>query len=344
MFYVLAATSAFIVALAATPLVARLARRLHIVDEPLALPRKQHGRSTPLLGGLAVFGAVALVVAVVVTTNTGLPGLFVTNRKLIALLAGGLVLMIGGVLDDRHRLRPAQQIIFPALAAAIAVAGGIVIPYVRNPLGGILTIAVVPGSVLTFLWLLGMMYTTKFLDGLDGLVSGMGVIATTLLLLLALRPELHQPDTALLAAIADGAFLGFLVWNFFPAKIFLGESGSTFVGFIVGALAVMAGSKVATTLLVLGIPILDVAWTIVSRLRGGRPLAVGDRSHLHFRLLDVGVSPRKAVLLLWALAALFGLSGLVLDTREKLLALGVLAIVMMALILCVKPRRSSPPL
>lgn len=334
--------AAFIISVVLTPVVLRLARRLRIVDEPLALPRKQHGRPTPLLGGLAVFVAVVAVVIVVVTTHGGLPGLFVTNRKLLALLLGGLVLMIGGVLDDRYRLRPTLQFIFPVLAAAIAVAGGVVIPYVRNPLGGILMISVVPGAVLTFLWLLGMMYTTKFLDGLDGLVAGMGVIATTLLMLLALRPELHQPDTALLAAIADGAFFGFLVWNFFPAKIFLGESGSTFTGFVVGALAVMAGSKVATTLLVLGIPILDVAWAIVSRLRSRRPLAVGDRSHLHFRLLDVGLSPRKVVLLLWALAALFGLSGLVLDTREKLLALGVLALVMLILILCVKPRRSSP--
>lgn len=338
MVYFVSGLIAAVLSLALTPVLAAIARRFAIVDSPQLLPRKQHARTTPLLGGVAI--AAALIAVVVGLRIFGLlPGLFVTDRKLVALLVALLVLVVGGVLDDRYHLRPAQQIVFPALAAAIAVYGGIVIPYVRNPFGGIWMIPFAPGAILTFLWLLGMMYTTKFLDGLDGLVTGITVIATTLLALLALRPELNQPDTALLAAVADGAFLGFLFWNAFPARVFLGESGSTLAGFLIGSFAVMAGSKVATTLLVLGIPILDVVWTIATRFRTRRDVTVGDRSHLHYRLLDAGLSPRKTVSLLWSLAALFGLAGLVLDTREKFFALGALAMVMVVLVWFVTSRR-----
>ena len=341
--YVLGFLAAFAVSALVTPVIARLARRWGAVDIPLAEPRKRHPRPTPLLGGTAIFFSVTAVTLFVLSFTDLLPAPFLSLRQIAALTIGGAILIVGGALDDRHRLSPSRQFVFPALAAAIAVLGGVSIDYVRNPFGGqidlnLLTVPVfgwmmsLPADPLTFLWLLGMMYTTKFLDGLDGLVVSVSVVAATVMIALALRPDLYQPETALFSAILDGALVGFLIWNFPPARVFLGEGGSTYAGFMIGSLAVAAGSKVATTLLVLGIPIMDVAWVVVRRLFWERRSpAAADRKHLHFRLLDAGLSAREAVLLLTAISAVFGLAGLFLDTAHKALALIVLALVMIGL-------------
>ena len=330
--------SCLVAALITLP-VARFARSRGMVDEPGVLLRKQQAIPVPLLGGVAIF--LSTVISLVIARGFGLlPGVFITDIKLLGLLSGGFILMVGGFLDDRFRLQPRLQLLFPLFAAGCAVLSGVVIPYVRNPFGGILDVPYALGAVLTFGWILGTTYTTKLLDGLDGLAAGIGVIAAVLFVALSMRAELNQPDTALLGAAFGGALLGFLLFNFFPARIYLGEGGSTLIGFLIGSLAVAAGSKVATTLLILGIPILDVGAIIIQRLRAGRPLAVGDRLHLHYRLLDLGLSPRRTVLLLWSLAALFGLAGIIFDTRAKILALLVLGGIMVAL-LWITSRRTT---
>lgn len=326
------------------PIVMRLARRAGAVDAPDVSGRKRHSRPTPLWGGLALFAAIVVVALVARLMGSSLPGRFVTDTKLIALGVGGLILLIGGLIDDRFRLSPARQIAFPVVAAAIAVAGGIAIPYVRNPAGGLIVFSSLAGGAITFVWLLTMTYTTKFLDGLDGLVSGIGAIAAVIILFVALRPELRQPDVAILAAIVAGAALGFLPWNFHPARIFLGEAGSTIIGFTIGALAVIGGSKVATTLLVLGIPLVDAAATILARLLSGARATSGDRRHLHFRLIDSGFSERKAVILFWSLAAAFGLIGLAFSTKAKMFTLAVVFIFAVALIALTAARRKQQPL
>jgi UDP-N-acetylmuramyl pentapeptide phosphotransferase/UDP-N-acetylglucosamine-1-phosphate transferase len=174
------------------------------------------------------------------------------------------------------------------------------------------------------------MYTTKFLDGLDGLATGVSAIGALMVMLLALSTAYFQPDVALLAGISFGALLGFLFWNFSPASIFLGEGGSTFVGYLVGILAVISGGKLATALLVFGIPLLDVVWVVTRRLRQGGLLATtqADRKHLHHRLLDLGWSQRQIVFVFYLVAAVFGVLTLFLQSREKLIALGLLAFLM----------------
>jgi UDP-GlcNAc:undecaprenyl-phosphate GlcNAc-1-phosphate transferase len=177
-----------------------------------------------------------------------------------------------------------------------------------------------------------MTYTTKLLDGMDGLVTGISTIAALVIFGLSLTPQVMQEQTAMLAITLAGSLLGFLILNFYPAKIFLGESGSTFTGFMLAVLAIVSGGKMAITLLVMGIPLLDMIWVIYKRIRSGRSPFSGDREHLHFKLLEVGLSQPQAVIFLYALSAIFGIAGLFLQSRGKLIALSILVIVMLAIL------------
>ena len=188
-------------------------------------------------------------------------------------------------------------------------------------------------ELFTVVWLLGMMYTTKLLDGLDGLVSGLGTIGALMVFLLSSATRWYQPDTALLAAVVAGACFGFTLWNWHPAKIFLGEGGSLLIGLFLGVLAIISGGKIATALLIMGIPILDVVWVISRRVlvEHTNPFRTADRKHFHFRLMDAGLSQRQVVLVFYLCALLFGSLTLVLQSRQKVVALAGLLVVMIGL-------------
>lgn len=327
---------ALVLALVVTPLVRKLAVRLKCVDMPRP-PRNLHSRPIPKLGGLAVF--VAFVVTLCVYLKFGHPNFAIIPLKFFSAIGiGAAVLMIGGYLDDRYDLSPKILWIFPALAALVIVFAGIGvgITFISNPFGTPFSLAFaifgIPASaIFVWVWMVGMMFTTKFLDGIDGLTAGISCIAGFALFLLSLGPTVNQPMTATLAIIFCGALLGYLVYSFHPATIFFGEGGSTLTGFILGALSIILGGKIATALLVMGIPILDVAWVITQRILNGRSPFKGDRLHLHFRLLDLGFSQRQTVLILYAISALFGLTAVYLQSFGKLVALLILFTVMIAL-------------
>ncbi|MBI4280995.1 undecaprenyl/decaprenyl-phosphate alpha-N-acetylglucosaminyl 1-phosphate transferase [Candidatus Uhrbacteria bacterium] len=317
-----------------TPLVRNVAVKIKLFDLP-ERERKMHEKSTPLLGGLAPFLGFLMVTVILASIRPFFILEKIPLSHLVAIFLGGAVLMVGGYLDDRYRLRPSRQIIFPMLAAVIVVMSGVGIREITNPWGGVFSLVwlnlpfgfTFPSDLLTFLWLMLMMYTTKLLDGLDGLVSGLTLIGSAMILFLATTTQWYQPEVGALAAIAAGAFAGFLVWNFYPARIFLGEGGSTFAGFLLGVLAIISGGKIATTLLVIGVPVLDLFWVVLRRIFWEKKSpASDDRKHLHYRLLEVGFSHRGAVLFFYLVAALFGLLTLVLQSREKLVALGLLVL------------------
>ncbi|HTK60539.1 MAG TPA: MraY family glycosyltransferase [Candidatus Baltobacteraceae bacterium] len=344
----------FLLALAATPLAARFARKIGAVDVPDG-GRKTHARPTPLMGGLAIF--VAFVAAALLIRGSLLGG-FLLPKHLAGIAFGGLILMIGGALDDRYRLRPLMQLAFPAAAALVVIASGIGADLITNPLGGTFRLDLweiplftyagnpyhltLPADLFTFVWLMGMMYTTKLLDGLDGLVTGLGVIGFFVIAMLSLTPDVAQPELARLAMAAAGAAGGFLFYNMRPASVFLGEGGSTFIGFLLGVMAILSGGKIGVTLLVLAVPIMDVVWTIARRIQLGRSIAEGGVDHLHFRLVRWGLSPGAAVLLFWLFAAAFGGAGLFIRGREKLLALGILAILFIVITLWLRRRPHGP--
>jgi UDP-GlcNAc:undecaprenyl-phosphate GlcNAc-1-phosphate transferase len=234
------------------------------------------------------------------------------------------------------------------LAVIAVITSGVGISYITNPLGGMVqldnfnlklfSISGIPykitffADIFTFIWLLGMMYTTKFLDGLDGLVSGVTTIGAVIIFFVSLMAEVSQPETAMLSIILAGACAGFLIWNFNPAKIFLGEGGSLFTGFMLGILSIIAGGKIATTLLIMGLPILDALFVILQRLLT-RPQSIilADQKHLHFRLLGMGFSQKQAVLSLYLVTLVFGTSTIILKSQGKLLALGLLGLLVIFL-------------
>ena len=310
----------------------KLARAFGVVDMPSG-GRKIHARSVPLWGGLGI--ACTLVIALITTLwyNIFLSGGLGT-RQLAGYLVGVLILLVGGLVDDRRPLPPRAQILFPILAALAVIASGTGIIQITNPAtqrgfsliwwkSGFFSL---PADLITFAWLLIATYATKLLDGLDGLVAGMAVIGSALVGALSSSLSFFQPGIAILSAIIGGAYLGILPRNAHPSKLFLGEAGSTIAGFSLGVLAILSSAKVAIALTVLAIPITDVALVIGSRIRRGVPWYEGDNAHLHFRLLQAGLSQRTAVFLLWAIALFAGLIALTLQTRGKIFLIATLIV------------------
>ena len=350
MFYFAVLLTAFALSLLLTPLAVRLGHRLNLVDRPGG--RRQHRGVIPRTGGLAVFGAFFLTVALVTLVSLLLPTLFPATqswfpprtdvnemRRLIALLVGSAFCAVAGLIDDRFELSPLPQHAIQLIAACIAIGGLIFIKHVNNPLaaGTFFGAAGFPWWLvwpLTVFWFMGMMNTVNFLDGLSGLVAGVTVILCAVLaihMIFVIEPP--QLSVSLLPLALGGAALGFLPFNFAPAKIFLG-GGTYFLGFAIAALGIIGGARVATVMLVLGLPALDVAWLIVTRLRRGVGPGTGGRDHLHLRLLDRGWGERAIVVGYWSFCALFGLLTLTLPNRvHKLIALLVLGGVALAVLM-----------
>lgn len=324
--YILGFFLALILSVGATWVVRRMAIRFQIVDYSKE-NRKIHKKTVPLMGGVALFVSVSLSIIGFIFFSDVLE-IHIPVRHYVGLFIAGVCLMIGGFLDDRYNQKPLAQMLWPALATLVVIGTGIGVQKVTNPLGGVLLL----GSwsfVFTFVWLMGMMYTTKLLDGLDGLVSGMSVIGSAMIFFLANTEKFFQSDVALLASMMAGAFVGFLFFNMHPARIFLGEGGSLLAGFFLGILAIISGGKIATALLVMGIPILDVAWVMIRRMVSQKSVARADAGHLHHRFLRAGFSQRQTVLILWSIAIGFGMLTLFLQSKEKLIALGALFFLML---------------
>lgn len=339
----------FLIALVLSAVLVPVARRWALRWKVVAQPggRHVHASPTPKLGGLAVAGSFFLVafgyllvapeqLQFVSQTTLGV------DRNLFGVLLGGLILVVTGVIDDIYDLSPWRKLTLQTLAALAVVVFGVHILWIANPLGGLNIVIGNWTYLLVPLWLLLMINVMNWFDGLDGLTPGLAAIASIAIVFLSLSSTVNQPATALLAAIIAGAALGFLPSNWHPARIFLGDSGSMFLGFMVGVFAIISGAKFATAALVLGIPIFDALWVISRRILSGRSPMQADRKHLHHRFLDAGFSPRATVLILYTLAAVFGLIALTSGTHTKVAALGwllgVMVLLAMLLVLAAKRR------
>jgi len=311
-----------VVALLGTPLAAAWGRRRGIVDRPSA--RRQHAGTIPRTGGIVLFAAfmTAALLAQWLPVPRQDPKELV---RFVGIVLGSTFLFVVGYIDDRFELRSGPQYLAQIVAAFIAIFFLVFIERVMNPFVDELTIFPYWFTVaFTLVWIVGMINTVNFLDGLDGLAAGVGAIVSAVLAVHMLREG--QYSVALLPLALLGATLGFLPYNFYPAKIFLG-SGAVILGYAIATLGIAAGAKLALLLLVLGIPIVDVAWLIISRLRAGQSIGQADRRHLHFRLLDLGLSQRQVVLLYYAYSMALGAAALLIDSRmAKLVTLLVLGL------------------
>jgi UDP-GlcNAc:undecaprenyl-phosphate GlcNAc-1-phosphate transferase len=337
MIYLLYFLIAGITAVLITPYIKRLAFKYQIVNYPGNHPKKIHTTPTPLLGGLAVY--LSFLIGLLIYLQFGHADFTIIPKKFfLAIILGGFLLMAGGAIDDKFDLPPKYLWLFPAAASLIIVLSGIGvgITSLTNPFGApikldYIVLGIPLSGIVMWLWMMGMIFTTKFLDGLDGLCAGIGFIATMTMFALSLTSKINQPITASLAIIFGGALFGYLFYAFNPASIFFGESGSTFTGFMIGVLAIILGGKIATALIVMGIPILDIAWVIIRRLWYGQSPFHADRKHLHHRLLDIGFTQKQTVLILYFISALFGFTAVFLQSFGKLIALVILFFVMLAL-------------
>jgi UDP-GlcNAc:undecaprenyl-phosphate GlcNAc-1-phosphate transferase len=330
MFYLIFFIATFLLAWLCSSAVRELAWRLKILDFP-DVARKKHTAPIPLLGGVGIFAA--LSIALYAGRARILSGELEASHW-IGVLIGSLILVIGGIIDDKKKLSPMIQFAFPLLAALSVIVGGVGIDKITNPMGGFIYFSALASAAFSLLWLLGMMYTTKLLDGVDGLVSSVGAVGGIVIFLFTMTTRWFQPDIAFAALMLSAACLGFLILNWPPAKIFLGEAGALLIGFALGVLSIISGGKIAIALLIMGIPILDVAWTIIRRLAAGKnPFKSADREHLHFKLLDAGFGPRKTVFLFCAVSLLFGLSALFLQSRGKIFTLAALGALMAVVII-----------
>jgi UDP-GlcNAc:undecaprenyl-phosphate GlcNAc-1-phosphate transferase len=319
-----------------TPLAIGLGKRWGIVDRPGG--RRTHIGEIPRIGGLGIYPAFALAALVPVWLGVERSDPLELTR-LAGVLAGMGIVWIVGLLDDRFKLSPLAQLAGLAAAALVAIGCKVFIEVFNNPFTDrqiwIDWYLMLPISLA---WLVGMTDTVNMADGLDGLATGVTAIAAGVLFIHMLR--LGQYSVSLLPLALIGCCLGFLVFNFYPARIFLG-GGAYVLGYALGALAIVAGAKVASVLLVLWLPIVDIVWQVYSRWRRGQPISLGDRGHLHLRLQDLGWPVGRIVLLYYGITALLGAVALLSPLRILKLAILVGAGLAILILLAIVARAGS---
>lgn len=301
---------AFLIALILTPVVRSLAVKMGAVDVPKD-NRRMHDHPIPRMGGLAIFFGFLLSTLIFVPLTTQFRGM----------LLGVVIIVILGVFDDIRALRASFKLIIQIIAALIAVFTGNVIEYIANPnifssnpywhFGWL-------AYPITIVWIVGMTNAVNLIDGLDGLACGVSSISSLTLLVIALM--VGEPDVALLVAALVGGCLGFLPYNMNPAKIFMGDTGATFLGYVLAVISIQGLFKWYTMIsfvvpfLLFGLPIFDTCFAFVRRIAHGQSPMHADRSHVHHRLIDMGFSQKQAVAVLYVITAILGLSAVVLTT------------------------------
>jgi UDP-GlcNAc:undecaprenyl-phosphate GlcNAc-1-phosphate transferase len=334
-YVIVAFVAAALFALVLTPLVRAVALRVDAVDKPDQ--RRVNLVPLPRGGGVAVGAAFIAVVLAFLWLNAQLAFVAVPTTidtpTLVALLLGGALAVVFGVLDDYFDLRARWQFAAQLVLAGLAVGLGVTIEVVSNPIGGdLIRLEGLVAAAFTVLWIVGMLNSINFIDGLDGLSSGVVFIAAVTLGLISLTLA-SQVYVAILCFALAGALLGFLRYNFHPATIFVGTSGVMFMGYTLAVLSIVGTAKIAVALLVLAVPIIDAFWIIVRRLAQRRSPFSPDRGHLHHRLLDVGLSHRQTVLLIYAICiGLGGLSLLLSGAGQVYAFLGVFVLIGLALL------------
>ena len=324
--FLLAALIAFV----ATPPIHRFVRRYRIMDHPD--PRRIHERPLPRGGGVSVVIAFLIVGGGIVFLGPSLPGMpaprTVTSMHVLGLFSGAILATVIGALDDRFDLRARWQFLGQLLVAGVAVATGIVVRDISNPFAaGNIDFPFAVGAAFTVVWIVGMINSLNFIDGLDGLSSGIALIAAVTLGLLSLSVGVNAPLVAVFCFVLAGGLLGFLRWNFYPAVIFQGTAGVMFLGYVLGVLAILGSAKIIVALLVLAVPIIDTFWVIVRRMSSGRSPFTPDRGHIHHRLLDLGLSHRSTVLVIYLVCAFLGLMSLFVSSATGVIAfLGALVV------------------
>lgn len=313
-YIILALAVAFLISFASTPMVISLAHKLNAIDVPKDA-RRVHKKPTPLIGGLAIF--LGFIVSVICFAAI--------DRETSGILFGCLIIVAVGMIDDITDMKAIIKLLCQIIAAAVVVYSGVRIEHFANPLArwGIgepyIVLNYWVSVAITIFWITGICNAVNLIDGLDGLAVGVSSIASICMLAMTLITQ--NVNVAIITAAVAGAGFGFLPYNFNPAKIFMGDTGALFLGFILACISVQGFLKLsavisfAIPILVLGLPIFDTAFAIIRRVLTGRSPMSPDRGHLHHRLLDMGFSQKQTVAILYTLTAVLCLTAVVISTR-----------------------------
>jgi UDP-GlcNAc:undecaprenyl-phosphate GlcNAc-1-phosphate transferase len=340
----------FVLSFVFTPLIIKLAWRFNLIDDPNKKkhPKIIHTYPVPRAGGLPVL--ISLLVASFI---------FITpDKHLFGILAGAVVAVLVGTIDDKFDLHPLLRLLTGFLAAGLVVAVGIGIAFISNPFGGIINLDQpriyfelfgqrhsiwILSDIFALFWIVWCMNALNWSSGLDGQISGVIPIAaiTIALLSFSFTGDVTQWNVVILAAITAGAYLGFLPFHLYPQKIMPGYGGTTLGGFLLATLAILSGAKVATAIIVLGIPLIDGLYTIIRRLSQKKSPFWGDRGHLHHRLMDIGWGKRRIAVFYWLTTALLGFIALNLNSQQKFYAIVFLLVIVGIFIYAVTYFRSS---
>ncbi|MCH7541175.1 undecaprenyl/decaprenyl-phosphate alpha-N-acetylglucosaminyl 1-phosphate transferase [Patescibacteria group bacterium] len=339
-----------------TPLIIWGAKKFLILDFPWRPhPGILHKKPIPRAGGVATYLAIVAAYLIFILFS----GQAVFDKHIIGILIAGFLVVVVGILDDKYDLNPYVRLVTNFLAAGIIVASGVGITWFTNPFGGqiqldeimlrfeipdILPLGFLAGphtiillaDILAFVWIVWVMNALNWSSGVDGQVSGIAVIGLVALGVAAerfLAADPSQLAVAILAFAAAGAFLGFLPWSFYPQKIMPGYGGAALAGMILASLSILAGAKLATTALLLIIPLIDGLWAIIRRLSKGRSPVWGDKEHLHHQLLFLGWSKPQIVIFYYFLAAGSAYLALTLDNKGRFFAISVGGVIILAVLI-----------
>ncbi len=312
--YILAFVLAFIISFFMTPVAKKIAFKVGAIAKPRT--RDMHSKPIPRMGGIAIVTAFLVTLCITVRYITVLDW-----KQLIGITLGAIIIFLLGFFDDIYELNAKLKFLIQILAATLVALAGVTIEFISIPFIGDVPMLLDMLSIpVTVIWIVGITNAVNFIDGLDGLAAGVSSIASLSLMVLSIHSG--YPIAVLLTAILAGSCLGFLPYNFNPASIFMGDTGSTFLGFILGVtsiLGLLKGYTVATILvavLILGLPVFDTAFAILRRLLAGKPITQPDRGHLHHRLVDRGYSHKHAVITLYGISGVFGLSAIALARHD----------------------------
>ena len=267
----------------------------------------------------------------------------VITKPILGILVGGLMILFLGLWDDLKNLNWKWQLLFQIIVAVVAISFGVRSNFIANPFGGIINLAnPIIYFIFFILYFLVFLNSLNWLDGTDGLVGGVTLASLAAVFFLSFKPEVNQPAVAILCAIAGGTVLGFLIFNFNPAKILAGTSGAWFFGFILASLSIFAGAKIATVMMAVLIPILDLLRVVWERWRSGQSIFQKDHRHLHYLLLGRGIGEQKIFFLYFFASVLIGALALNLNGIGKLIMMVIVALIYFWIVLCkIKPRSKS---
>ncbi len=329
-----------------TPLVILFAKQFGLIDDPKKRKGPHtHEKPIPRAGGLAIF--LGFIICAVIF----LP----LTKQIVGILIGSAALVIIGLLDDKFDLSPKSRFIANFLVAGFVISTGLGIPYINNPINGkiiylnepSLCFTVFGGThcvwiladIIALVWIVWMMNMVNWSKGVDGQMPGVVAISAFILAILAFRfteTDLSQWTNATLAAVVSGAFFGFLPWNFYPQRIMPGYGGGSLAGFLLAVIAIFSGGKLATAILVLGVPFIDATFTIVRRIWKGHSIFKGDSEHLHHRLLKAGWGRRRICLFYYLLSVILGTIALFVSPKEKIFFIILIVIFFFGIILWLK--------